>query len=75
LFLNLFTITWDGIRRRKIRSALSILGIAIAATALFSLIALKQGYESGIRNELTNMGAQLIAVAKGCPYEAIAVIM
>lgn len=73
--MNLFTIVWDGIRRRKVRSALSILGITIAATALFSLISLKQGYESGMRAELQNMGAQVVAVAKGCPYEAIAVIM
>lgn len=73
--MNLFTIVWDGIRRRKIRSALSILGITIAATALFSLISLKQGYEQGMRSELENMGAQIVAVAKGCPYEAIAVIM
>lgn len=73
--MNLFTIVWDGIRRRKIRSALSILGITIAAAALFSLIALKQGYEQGMRSELENMGAQIVAVAKGCPYEAIAVIM
>ncbi|RJX26855.1 MAG: ABC transporter permease [Dethiobacter sp.] len=73
--MNLFTIIWDGLRRRKIRSVLSILGIAIAATALFNLLALKQGYESGMQKELENMGAQVVAVAKGCPYEAIAVIM
>ena len=73
--MRLSTIIWDGLRRRKIRTALSILGIAIAATALFSLISLKQGYESGMRAELDNMGAQIVAVAKGCPYEAIAIIM
>lgn len=73
--MNMFTIVWDGIRRRKIRSLLSVLGITIAATALFSLISLKQGYERGMRAELENMGAQIVAVAKGCPYEAIAVIM
>lgn len=73
--MNLRTIVWDGLRRRKIRSLLSIAGITIASTALFSLVSLKQGYESGMRAELDNMGAQVVAVAKGCPYEAIAVIM
>lgn len=73
--MNLFSIIWDGLRRRKIRTTLSVLGIAIAVTALFSLISLKQGYESGMRAEMENMGAQVVAVAKGCPYEAIAVIM
>jgi putative ABC transport system permease protein len=73
--MRLRTIIWDGLRRRKIRTILSILGIAIASTALFSLISLKQGYESGMRAELDNMGAQIVAVAKGCPYEAIAIIM
>lgn len=73
--MNLYTIIQDGIMRRRIRTALSILGITVAATALFSLVSLKQGYESGMRAELDNMGAQIVAVAKGCPYEAIAVIM
>ena len=73
--MNLLTIVWDGLRRRKMRTALSVMGIAIATTALFTLVALRQGYEAGMRAELENMGAQVVAVAKGCPYEAIAVIM
>mgnify|MGYP000094313296 CR=1 FL=1 len=73
--MNLFTIVLNGIQRRKIRSALSVLGITVASLALFSLIALKEGYEESMRSELENMGAQIIAVAKGCPYEAIAIIM
>jgi len=73
--MNIFTIIIDGLRRRKIRTALAVAGIAIAAASLFSLMTLKQGYESGMRSEIENMGAQIIAVAKGCPYEAVAVIM
>lgn len=73
--MNVFTIVLDGILRRKIRTILSVLGIAIAATALFTLISLKQGYESAIKSELANMGAHIVAVAKGCPYEAVAIIM
>ncbi len=73
--MNIFTIIWDGLRRRKIRSILAIAGIAIAAASLYSLVALKEGYESGMRSEIESMGAQIIAVAKGCPYEAVAVIM
>src|SRR4030042_1770984 len=73
--MNIFTIIFDGLRRRKIRSALAIIGIAIAAASLYSLVALKEGYESGMRSEIESMGAQIIAVAKGCPYEAVAVIM
>jgi len=73
--MNMLTIVWDGIRRRKIRTVLSMLGIAIAAAALFSLLSLRQGYESGMQAELKNMGAQVVAVAKGCPYESLAVIM
>ena len=73
--MNLFTIVWDGISRRKIRTYLSMFGIAIAAASLFTLLSLREGYEAGMRSELESMGAQVVAVAKGCPYEAIAVIM
>ncbi|UNC91385.1 ABC transporter permease [Candidatus Contubernalis alkaliaceticus] len=73
--MNIMVIVWDGIQRRKIRSALSILGIAIAAAALFSMLSLRENYELGMRSELDFMGSQVVAVAKGCPYEAVAVIM
>lgn len=73
--MNIFTIIWDGVRRRKIRSALSILGIAVAAAALFSMISLRDSYQSGLQAELEHMGAQVVAVAKGCPYEAAAILM
>jgi putative ABC transport system permease protein len=73
--MNLASIVWDGLRRRKIRTTLSVLGIAIATTALFTLVSLREGYETGMRAELESMGAQVVAVAKGCPYEALAVLM
>jgi ABC-type lipoprotein release transport system permease subunit len=57
--MNLLTIIGDGLRRRKIRTALSVLGIAIAATALFTLVSLRQGYEAGMRAELENMGLKV----------------
>jgi|GEM_PF-5987176 len=68
--MNIFTIIGDGMRRRKIRTILAVLGIAIAAAALYSLLSLKDGYESGMRKEIASMGAQIFAVATStmhCP--------
>jgi len=73
--LNVFTIVFDGIRRRKIRSILSVIGIAIAAMALFTMVSLREGYETAMESELDQMGAHVVALAKGCPYEAVALIM
>jgi putative ABC transport system permease protein len=44
--------------------------VAIATAALFSLLAFQSGYQSGIRGELDRLGAHILVVPKGCPYDA-----
>jgi putative ABC transport system permease protein len=61
--------------RRRVRTILTIVGVAIAVSALFSLSAFKSGYEKQLNNEVSNMGINLLAVPKGCPYEAASLIM
>src|SRR5215510_13609164 len=57
-------------RRRPLRSAVTVAGVAIATAALFSLLAFQKGYRNGVRRELDRLGAHVLLVPKGCPYDA-----
>lgn len=57
-------------RRRPFRVAVTIAGVAIAVAAFCSLLAFSRGYQSGIRLELDRLGAHVLLVPKGCPYDA-----
>lgn len=61
--------------RRKIRTLLTILGISIAIFLLFSLLIFNQGYKKSLIKELDLLGIHMLAVPKGCPYEAASLIV
>jgi putative ABC transport system permease protein len=57
-------------RRRPWRTAVTTAGVAIATAALFSLLSFQQGYRKGVQQELDRLGAHVLLVPKGCPYDA-----
>jgi putative ABC transport system permease protein len=56
--------------RRPLRTSLTALGVALATAALFSLLSFQQGYRAGVEQELGRLGAHVLLVPKGCPYDA-----
>src|SRR4026208_13437 len=66
-WLELSVKEWQ---RRPFRPAVTAAGVAIAIAALFSLLAFQRGYRDGLRNELDRLGAHVLVVPKGCPYDA-----
>ena len=61
--------------RKKIRSLLTVGGVAIAVAVLVSLLAFDAGYQQGLRTDIDRMGYQVLVTAKGCPYEAATLMM
>lgn len=61
--------------RRKLRSGVTLLGVAIAIAALFSLLSFQRGYQEGMRQELDRLGAHVLVVPKGCPYDAASIAL
>ncbi len=57
-------------RRRPLRTSVTTGGVALATAALLSLLSFQQGYRAGVRDELDQLGAQVLVVPKGCPYDA-----
>lgn len=70
-----FSLAFKNLIRRKTRSALTILGVAIAIAVLYSLFEFQQGYQARLKGELGALGAQVMVVPKGCPYEAATIAL
>ena len=54
---------------------MTVLGVAISISVLFSLLALNTGYEKEMNKEMKSLGAHILAVPKGCPYEAASLVV
>jgi putative ABC transport system permease protein len=70
-----FEVAYKNLLRRKIRSALALIGIALSAWVLVSLLGFNRGYEAALDKDMDNMGFQLMVMAKGCPYEAATLML
>jgi putative ABC transport system permease protein len=70
-----FVLGFKNLIRRRTRSILTVLGVAIAIAVLYSLFQFQQGYQSQLKSELGAMGAQVMVVPKGCPYEAATIAL
>ncbi|HMJ92348.1 MAG TPA: ABC transporter permease, partial [Candidatus Acidoferrum sp.] len=66
-WLQLASKEW---RRRPLRTAVTATGIAVAVAALFSLLSFHDGYRDGVQAEINRLGAHVLVVPKGCPYDA-----
>lgn len=73
-------LTWTSLavkewRRRPLRSSITAAGIALAVAALASLISFQRGYQRGLRSELDRLGAHVLVVPKGCPFDAASIAL
>ncbi len=61
--------------RRPIRAALAAAGVALATFALMSVVAFLRGYQRGMKNSLDGLGAHILLVPKGCPFDAASIAL
>ena len=62
-------------RRRPLRTAVTSAGVALAVASIFSLLAFHDGYQDGMRSEINRLGAHILVVPKGCPYDAASIAL
>jgi putative ABC transport system permease protein len=73
--INIFQVAYKNLLRKKARSGLTIVGIALAAWVLVSLLGFNRGYEASLNRDIDNLGFQMLVTAKGCPYEAATLML
>jgi len=70
-----FQVAYKNLLRKKVRSLLTLVGIALSSWVLVSLLGFNQGYEASLNKDIDNMGFQIMIMAKGCPYEAATLML
>lgn len=70
-----FQIAYKNLLRKRMRSFLTVIGIALSSWVLVSLLGFNQGYEKALNRDVDNMGFQMMIMAKGCPYEAATLML
>ena len=73
--MNLFSVALKNLTRKKVRTVLTIGGVAIAIAVLVSLWGFDTGYQRSLNNDIDKMGYQVLVTAKGCPYEAATLML
>jgi putative ABC transport system permease protein len=73
--MNLLSLALKNLRRHRIRTVLTILGIAISALALFSILSFNYGYDKSLKKEISGSGIHLFVARAGCPLQAASLII
>ena len=71
--MSLFTLLRVALRllrRNKLRSALTVLGIVIGVAAVIAMVALGRGAQSNVASQIASLGANLILVLPGATQTA-----
>ena len=61
--------------RRPLRACITAGGVAVAVAAVTSLLTFQRGYERGMGRELDRLGAHVLVVPKGCPFDAASIAL
>lgn len=73
--MTLLSLAVKNLNRRRLRTILTMTGVALSIATLSSLLSFHAGYERNLKQELEGMGINMLAVPKGCPYEAASLII
>lgn len=69
------TLATKNLRRRPVRTALTVAGVALAVMVAVSLGGFMLGYRGAIDKSINMLGYQVMIMAKGCPYEAATMML
>jgi putative ABC transport system permease protein len=70
-----FSLAWKNLRRRPVRTGLTVTGVALAVAVAVSLGGFMLGYRGAIDRSIDMLGFQVMIMAKGCPYEAATMML
>lgn len=63
------------LKRRMVRTALTVAGVGLAVAMAVSLGGFVMGYRGAIDRSIEMLGFQVMIMAKGCPYEAATLML
>jgi putative ABC transport system permease protein len=75
VFRRYVTLAAKNLRRRPVRTGLTVAGVALAVSVAVSLGGFTLGYRGAIEKSINMLGFQVMIMAKGCPYEAATMML
>ena len=73
--MKILSVAYKNLKRKKIRTALTVAGVAVAVAVLVSLFGFDAGYQKALSSDIDKLGYHLLVTAKGCPYEAATLML
>ena len=73
--MDFIKLAVNNLLRHKIRSMLTLIGIAASVAVLFSIVSFNRGFEKGLNNELQKTGIHFMIVPAGCPHEVASLVL
>src|SRR5579872_4093672 len=74
-FKKYLALAVKNLRRRPVRTGLTVAGVALAVAVAVSLGGFMLGYSGAIDKSIDMLGFQVMIMAKGCPYEAATMML
>src|SRR5579871_3510474 len=75
VFRRYISLAAKNLRRRPVRTSLTVAGIALAVAVAVSLGGFMLGYSGAVDRSINMLGFQVMIMAKGCPYEAATMML
>lgn len=73
--MTFLSFAGKNLARHQTRTLLTVLGVAIAAGTLFTILSFDAGYKRALQEELAASGIHLFVSTEGCPLEAASLIL
>lgn len=74
-FLKYIVLAIKNLRRRIVRTILTVAGVGLAVAVAVALGGFILGYQGAITRSIEMLGFQVMVMAKGCPYEAATMML
>ena len=74
-FFKYVVLAMKNLRRRVVRTVLTVAGVGLAVAVAVSLGGFILGYQGAITRSIELLGFQVMVMAKGCPYEAATMML
>src|SRR5579884_3144703 len=73
--ISLARIAFANLFRRRLRTLVTLSGVALAIATVFCLVSFQRGYQAGLADEMDKLGANILVAPKGCPYDAASIAL
>jgi putative ABC transport system permease protein len=73
--MRLTALAWKNLKRHRIRTLLTVLGVAVSAMTLFTILSFNRGYDVALEEEMESSGVHLYISMEGCPMQAASLIL